>query len=77
MYLMKIVSLYFQNDIMLDFECHYREERFDTNQYFDFIKDLLRAAQNKEDAHDCDVPPCPTSPYPPLIDEYSEGEYSI
>uniref|UniRef100_A0A3Q4MSU2 Kit ligand n=1 Tax=Neolamprologus brichardi TaxID=32507 RepID=A0A3Q4MSU2_NEOBR len=62
------------NDIMLDFECHYREERFDTNQYFDFIEDLLRAAQNKEDAHDCDVPPCPTSPYPPLIDEYSEGE---
>lgn len=50
------------NDIMLDFECHYREESFDTNQYFDFIEDLLRAVENKEDAHDCDVPPCPTSP---------------
>lgn len=57
------------NDIMLDFECHYREERFDTNQYFDFIEDLLRAVENKEDAHDCDVPPCPTSP---LTEKYSE-----
>lgn len=49
--------------IMYDFECHYREERWQTARYFDFVKDFLIAAQNKEDSDDCDPPPCPTTPY--------------
>ncbi|XP_040894227.1 kit ligand a [Toxotes jaculatrix] len=49
--------------IMYDFECHYREERWQTARYFDFVKDFLIAAQNREDSDDCDPPPCPTTPY--------------
>ncbi|XP_029290218.1 kit ligand a isoform X2 [Cottoperca gobio] len=49
--------------VMYDFECHYRRERWQTVRYFDFVKDFLIAAQNKEDSDDCDPPPCPTSPY--------------
>lgn len=58
--------------IMYDFECHYREERWQTERYFDFVKDFLTAAQNKEDSDDCDPPPCPTTPYT-TTEEYSEG----
>ncbi|XP_033941877.1 kit ligand a [Pseudochaenichthys georgianus] len=50
--------------IMYDFECHYRKERWQTARYFDFVKDFLIAAQNKEVSDDCDPPPCPTTPYP-------------
>ncbi|XP_030587466.1 kit ligand a [Archocentrus centrarchus] len=53
------------DDIMFDFECHYKREGWDTNKYFDFVENLLTAAQNEEDSDECDVPPCPTSPYPP------------
>ncbi|XP_069018760.1 kit ligand a [Embiotoca jacksoni] len=59
--------------IMYDFECHYREERWQTEQYFDFVKDFLTAAQNKEDSDDCDPPPCPTTPYTVPSQEYSQG----
>ncbi|XP_051807991.1 kit ligand-like [Acanthochromis polyacanthus] len=59
--------------IMFEFECHYREERWPTERYFDFVKDFLTAAQNKEDSDDCDPPPCPTTPYT-VITEYSKRE---
>lgn len=49
--------------IMYDFECHYREERWPTARYFDYVKDFLIAARNKEDSDDCDPPPCLTTPY--------------
>ncbi|XP_018548158.1 kit ligand a isoform X1 [Lates calcarifer] len=49
--------------IMYDFECHYREERWQTAQYFDFVKDFLLAAQSREDSDDCYPPPCPTTSY--------------
>uniref|UniRef100_A0A3P8T5F5 Kit ligand n=1 Tax=Amphiprion percula TaxID=161767 RepID=A0A3P8T5F5_AMPPE len=58
--------------IMYDFECHYREERWHTERYFDFVKDFLTAAQNKEDSDDCDPPPCPTTPYAVITEEYSK-----
>lgn len=51
--------------IMYDFECHYREERWQTARYFDFVTDFLRAAQNREVSDDCEPPPCPTTPYTP------------
>ncbi|XP_068168647.1 kit ligand a [Antennarius striatus] len=55
--------------IMYDFECHYREERWATARYFDFVKEFLQAAQNREDSDDCDPPPCPTTPYPASTEE--------
>lgn len=45
---------------MMHFACHYRKERWQTAQYFDFVKDFLIAAQNNEYLDDCDPPPCPT-----------------
>lgn len=47
--------------IMFDFQCHFREERWPTARYFDFVKDFLIAAQLKEYSDDCEPPPCPTT----------------
>ncbi|XP_067349730.1 kit ligand a isoform X2 [Channa argus] len=47
--------------IMLDFQCHYRTEKWQTAQYFDFVKDFFVAAKNREYSDDCDPPPCPTT----------------
>ncbi|KAK2842696.1 hypothetical protein Q5P01_012896 [Channa striata] len=47
--------------LMLEFECHYRKERWQTEQYFEFVKDFFVAAQNREYAHHCEPPPCPTT----------------
>ncbi|XP_073328804.1 kit ligand a [Pagrus major] len=58
--------------IMYDFECHYREERWQTARYFDFVKDFLIAAQNREDSDDCDPPPCPTTPHTTTTEQYSK-----
>lgn len=55
---------------MYEFECHYREERWQTVRYFDFVKDFLIAAQNREDSDDCDPPPCPTTPHTVTTEEY-------
>ncbi|XP_008309318.1 kit ligand a [Cynoglossus semilaevis] len=49
--------------IMFEFECHYREEKWQTARYFDFVKTFLLAAQNREDSDDCTPLPCPTTPY--------------
>lgn len=59
---------------MNDFQCHYREERWQTARYFDFVKDFLIAAQNKEDSDYCDPPPCPTTPYAVTTADYLNGE---
>lgn len=56
------INLHAVEQIMYDFECHYRKERWQTARYFDFVKDFLIAAQDKEDSDDCDPPPCPTTP---------------
>ncbi|XP_039989779.1 kit ligand a isoform X2 [Xiphias gladius] len=59
--------------IMYDFECHYRREMWHTARYFDFVKDFLIAAQNREDSDDCDPPPCPTTPYTVAAEGYLKG----
>ncbi|XP_029991854.1 kit ligand a [Sphaeramia orbicularis] len=59
--------------IMYDFQCHYREERWPTARYFDFVKDFLIAAQHKEDSDDCDPPPCPTTEEMITTEEYLTG----
>ncbi|XP_034540764.1 kit ligand a isoform X1 [Notolabrus celidotus] len=56
--------------IMYDFECHYREERWQTARYFDFVKDFLLAAQIREDSDDCEPPPCPTTSYTETTEAY-------
>ncbi|XP_020774834.1 kit ligand a [Boleophthalmus pectinirostris] len=51
--------------IMFDFQCHYREERWATARYFDYVKDFLTETQQlKEFVDDCDPPPCPTTQLP-------------
>uniref|UniRef100_A0A3P9GZW3 Kit ligand n=1 Tax=Oryzias latipes TaxID=8090 RepID=A0A3P9GZW3_ORYLA len=46
--------------LMYDFECHFRNEQWQTEQYFDYVKDLLKAAEDNI-SEDCDPPPCPTT----------------
>lgn len=59
---------------MYDFECHYREERWQTARYFDFVKEFLIAAQISDDSDDCDPPPCPTTPHTVTTEETLRGE---
>lgn len=47
---------------MSDFECHYRHERWETEQYFNFVEDLFRAANSEDFSYECDPPPCPSTP---------------
>ncbi|KAM3608615.1 uncharacterized protein V6R79_001652 [Siganus canaliculatus] len=63
--------------IMYDFECHYREERWQTARYFDFVKDFLIAAQNRDDSDDCDPPPCPTTPHTVTTESYSKDSVTF
>ncbi|XP_047208091.1 kit ligand a isoform X2 [Girardinichthys multiradiatus] len=58
--------------LMLDFMCHYREERWDTGKYFDFVNELFRAAENESYSEECEPPPCPTTPVP--TKEYSTDQ---
>lgn len=57
--------------LMDEFNCHYREERWETEKYFDFFKELYRAAPSENKSEECDPPPCPTTPTPPPTEEYS------
>ncbi|XP_028287546.1 kit ligand a [Parambassis ranga] len=64
--------------IMYDFECHYREERWQTGRYFDFVKDFLATAAQRfttrdSESNECEPPPCPTTPYTDTTEEYSQG----
>uniref|UniRef100_A0A3Q1H9N1 Kit ligand n=1 Tax=Anabas testudineus TaxID=64144 RepID=A0A3Q1H9N1_ANATE len=57
------------DEIMMDYECHYRQERWQTARYFDFVKDFLIAAQNRNYSDDCEPPTCPTTPYIVITDD--------
>ncbi|XP_028307500.1 kit ligand a isoform X2 [Gouania willdenowi] len=59
--------------IMYDFECHYRDERWQTEQYFDFITEFLTAARNTSYSDNCDPPPCPSTPYTEPTEGYIHG----
>lgn len=50
---------------MLDFECHYKHERRETEQYFNFVEELFRAANSEDFSYECDPPPCPSTPGEP------------
>lgn len=61
---------------MFDFECHYREEGWQTARYFDFVKEFLIAAQSSGDSDDCDPPPCPTTPQTVTALDTFQGEWA-
>ncbi|XP_018602560.1 kit ligand a isoform X2 [Scleropages formosus] len=46
---------------MEEFQCHYREERWPTEEYFDYVKDLLNAANSKNESRGCESPLCPSA----------------
>ncbi|XP_013873070.1 kit ligand a, partial [Austrofundulus limnaeus] len=52
------------NREMLDFECHYRREWWETEQYFNFVEELFGAANSEDFSYECDPPPCPSTPAP-------------
>ncbi|CAN9498921.1 unnamed protein product [Ophioblennius macclurei] len=59
--------------LMYEFECHYREERWPTERYFDFLKEYLIAAKNEGDSYDCHPPPCPVTPDDASTEAYTEA----
>lgn len=46
---------------MQDFACHYREGQWKTEEYFEYVEDLLTSTKDNI-LDDCDPPPCPTPP---------------
>ncbi|XP_037538508.1 kit ligand a [Nematolebias whitei] len=59
------VRIKISNDLdeeMIDFECHYSKESWATAQYFEFVKELYRAAHYEDFSYECDPPPCPSTP---------------
>uniref|UniRef100_A0AAY5KBI9 Kit ligand n=1 Tax=Esox lucius TaxID=8010 RepID=A0AAY5KBI9_ESOLU len=58
--------------VMNDFECHYRDDQWQTGRYFHFVENILKTARsNRNSPEECDPPPCPTTaptttplPYP-------------
>lgn len=50
-----------QEDSMLEFQCHYREEKWLTPRYFQFVEDFFNTANSLKEDKDCEPPPCPTT----------------
>ncbi|XP_063053835.1 kit ligand a isoform X2 [Engraulis encrasicolus] len=49
------------DDAMLEFQCHYREEKWPTLEYFEFVEYFFKIANSsREEEEDCESPPCPT-----------------
>lgn len=51
----------YQEDSMIEFECHYIEEMWFTAKYFEFVEDFFNTANSSREAEDCEPLPCPTS----------------
>ncbi|XP_036373871.1 kit ligand a [Megalops cyprinoides] len=74
--------------MMQDFECHYREERWETARYFNFVQDFFMTARSKHQREDedegrrtgqreeCEPPPCPTTRAPLANESSSTGPRS-
>ena len=45
---------------MLEFQCHYREEKWPTGDYFEFVEYFFKMANSSREDEDCESPPCPT-----------------
>ncbi|XP_062403311.1 kit ligand a isoform X3 [Sardina pilchardus] len=48
------------DDTMLEFQCHYREEKWPTGEYFEFVEYFFKMANSSRENEDCESPPCPT-----------------
>ncbi|MCJ8734468.1 hypothetical protein PDJAM_G00235710 [Pangasius djambal] len=48
-------------DSMLEFQCHYREEKWLTPRFFEFVEDFFNTANSSREVEDCEPPPCPTT----------------
>ncbi|KAL2094035.1 hypothetical protein ACEWY4_011347 [Coilia grayii] len=48
------------DDTMLEFQCHYREEKWPTVEYFEFVEYFFKTANSSREDEDCESPPCPT-----------------
>ncbi|KAI5617258.1 kit ligand precursor, partial [Silurus asotus] len=46
---------------MLEFQCHYREEKWLTPRYFQFVEDFFNTANSSREDEDCEPPPCPAT----------------
>uniref|UniRef100_A0A1A8D4X3 Kit ligand n=1 Tax=Nothobranchius kadleci TaxID=1051664 RepID=A0A1A8D4X3_NOTKA len=67
----KILIIYFYEErldikvnleaLMVDFQCHYRTEKWETQRYFDFVKELYNALKHENSSNECEEPPCPTT----------------
>ncbi|XP_062403314.1 kit ligand a isoform X5 [Sardina pilchardus] len=49
-----------EDDTMLEFQCHYREEKWPTGEYFEFVEYFFKMANSSRENEDCESPPCPT-----------------
>ncbi|XP_048863541.1 kit ligand-like isoform X2 [Brienomyrus brachyistius] len=58
------VKIEYLETMMQDFACHYREESWVAEHYFDFVHDLLNSNTYEIKSEDCESPPCPP-PTPP------------
>ncbi|KAI1888585.1 hypothetical protein AGOR_G00186680 [Albula goreensis] len=61
---------------MQDFECHYREEKWETEHYFDYVEDILISARHRSGSPECDSPPCPSTPPPSTVQLSTTGPLS-
>lgn len=64
-----------QNPQMLEFECHYRVDKWETGKYFNFVEEVCNTADRERPEEECDPPPCPTTPIP--TEESSSGTVGL
>ncbi|KAJ8395710.1 hypothetical protein AAFF_G00029470 [Aldrovandia affinis] len=61
---------------MQDFECHYREDKWQTEHYFEYVENFLNAARHRAGREDCESPPCPTTTAPSTTQSSIQGPLS-
>uniref|UniRef100_A0A096MIK1 Kit ligand n=1 Tax=Poecilia formosa TaxID=48698 RepID=A0A096MIK1_POEFO len=67
----KRIGISNMNTQMLEFECHYRDDKWETGKYFNFVEEVCNTADRERPEEECDPPPCPTTPIP--TEESSSG----
>ncbi|XP_027891932.1 kit ligand a [Xiphophorus couchianus] len=60
----KRIGISNMNPQMLEFECHYRVDKWETGKYFNFVEEVCNTADRERPEEECDPPPCPTTPIP-------------
>lgn len=46
---------------MVEFQCHYSEEKWLTPRFFEFVEDFFNTANSFRELVECEPPPCPTT----------------